>query len=55
MAHPLPVHIHILVGKNRPDLDVVLYSEFLNRNINKSHNKITCCYFLAMKFVANKF
>jgi len=30
-------------------INVVFYSEFSNRNINKSHVKITSCYFLAVE------
>jgi proteasome beta subunit len=32
---------------------MVVYSEFSNRNINKSHIANTSCYFLAMEFSAN--
>jgi proteasome beta subunit len=32
---------------------MVFYSEFSNRNINKSHVKITSCYFLAVEIAHN--
>jgi proteasome beta subunit len=34
---------------------MVFNSEFLNRNINKHHRKIRCCYFLAMKLAKISF
>jgi len=38
---------------NRWYVDVVFYSEFSNRNINKSHKKITSYYFLAVEIAYN--
>jgi len=37
------------------DVDVAFNSKFLHHNINKSHIKITSCYFLAMEFVTKSF